>query len=444
MKISALGKEQILILGAGREGLDTFLFLRKQFKNKKLFIADQKEIRELDLKTRQILKKDKNNEYFGGKNYLDNAKDYSVVIKSPGIQMKKIRPFFSKTAKFTSQTELFFDNCPGTIIGITGTKGKSTTSALIHNILIKNKISAHLVGNIETPALSFLSKAKKKDYFVFELSCHQLQFLRASPHIAVFLNLFPEHLDYYKDFKEYFAAKSNIAIHQKTNDYFIFNPKIKELKNLAKKVRSKIIPIDPKKYKSVSAAIPGLKAITHMDNLAAVMEVGKILKLSNEQILKGIRSFKGLPHRLERVGKYRGIEFYDDSISTIPEAAVFALDTLGDRVNTMILGGMDRGIDFKKISERLVKSNIKNLILFPTSGKKILNGIEKKELKRFDVFFADDMSTAIKIAFAKTEPGKICLLSPASPSFGLFRDYKERGDLFKKYIKQYGASKSKK
>jgi UDP-N-acetylmuramoylalanine--D-glutamate ligase len=250
-------------------------------------------------------------------------------------------------------------------------------------------------------------------------------------------------LDYYKNFKEYFAAKANIAIYQTAKDYFIFNPEIKELKNLAKKVRSKTIPIDLKKYESVFANNPGFKTITHLDNLAAIMEVGKILKLSNEQILKGIKSFKGLPHRLERIGRYKGIEFYDDSISTIPEAAVFALDLLGNRVDTLILGGTDRGIDFKKISERITKSDIKNLIIFPPSGKKILECIEKKELKRFNVFFAADMEAAVKNAFVKTAKGKICLLSPASPSFGLFRDYKERGDLFKKYVKQYGASKSK-
>ncbi len=439
MKINFLKNKKILILGFGREGLDSFNFLRKTFPQKTIAIADQKDVSEIDLKTEKILKQDGNIVYFGGKNYLKSLKNFDVILKSPGIQFEKIKKYLNKETILTDQTELFFDNCKAKIIGITGTKGKSTTAALIYNLLKKNKISSYLLGNIEVPALSYLAKIKKEDVVVYELSCHQLQFLSQSPHIAIFLNIYPEHLDYYKTFKKYCNAKANIALHQKKSDYFIFNSKIKEIKSIANKSKAKLIPINSDKYTEILLKFPQFKEITHPDNLAVIFEIGKIFNLSESQIVKSIKSFKKLPHRLDFVGEFQQIKFYDDSIATIPEATIFALDTLGANVQTLIIGGFDRGIDFSKMSKRIENSQIKNLILFPTSGEKIWNGIEKESQKKLKHFFVNNMEEAIKIAFQNTDPKKICLLSCASASFGLFKDFKERGDLFKKSIKQYGS-----
>ncbi|MFZ3055054.1 MAG: UDP-N-acetylmuramoyl-L-alanine--D-glutamate ligase, partial [Minisyncoccales bacterium] len=329
------------------------------------------------------------------------------------------------------QTELFFDNCPGMIIGITGTKGKSTTSSLIYSVLKEAGFKTYLVGNIETPSLSFLLKAEKKDIFVYELSSHQLQGLEMSPHIAVFLNIYPEHLDYYKDFKEYFLAKTNIVKYQKRNDYFIFNSKIKEINDLAKKAKSKKIEINSIDFAKFLKENQEFLEITHIDNLIAVLNVLKILNIKEEKIIKAFKKFKRPEHRLEFVGESKGIRFYDDSIATIPEATIFALDSLGLDVETLILGGYDRGIKYEKLGERLVKSNVKNLVLFKPSGEKILKTVKG----RMKHVFVKNMEEAVKNSFKMTSKGKICLLSPASPSFGTFRDYKERGDLFKKYIK---------
>jgi UDP-N-acetylmuramoylalanine--D-glutamate ligase len=438
MKIKELEKKNLLILGIGREGLDSFLFLRKLFPKKLISIADAKNIEDLDSKTEKLLSKDDYIKYYGGKDYLKSLKNFDIIIKSPGIQFEKIKYYLGVDTLITSQTDLFFDNCPGKIVGITGTKGKSTTSSLIYNVLKKNGINAYLIGNIENPSLSYLLKAKKSDVFVYEMSAHQLQFLKISPQISVFLNIYPEHLDYYKTFKEYFNAKANIALYQTSKDYFIYNSKLSPIKNLAVKTKAKKIAIEPSKY---SKLISEFKNITHEDNLAAIFEVGKIFKLTSAQIEKGIKTFKGLPHRLERIGKYKGIQFYDDSISTIPESAIYALDTLGDKVETMILGGMDRGIEFKKISERIGKSKIKNLVFLPTSGKKIWQGIKKEAQKKMQHFFVNSMDEAVKIAFEKTNLGAICLMSPASPSYNMFKDFKDRGDQFKKLVKQYGSSK---
>ncbi|HOS12524.1 MAG TPA: UDP-N-acetylmuramoyl-L-alanine--D-glutamate ligase [Candidatus Pacearchaeota archaeon] len=409
MKIEELKNKKVLILGIGREGLDTLKYLKEVFPKKIFAIADQKE--ELNSKTKKAIE---GMDIFLGKDYLKNVKDFDVIIKSPGI------PFFKYKDKLTSQTELFFDNCPGKIIGVTGTKGKSTVASLIHSILK----GSYLVGNIETPSLSFLSKAKKDDIFVYELSSHQLMNLKKSPHIAVFLNIYPEHLDYYKNFEEYFSAKKNIYKYQSESDYLIFNPEI-EPRTKAKKIK-----IDVNDFAQFLKNNQQFLEITHIDNLIAVLNVAKLFNVPEKDIIKSLNKYKRLPHRLEFVGEFKGIRFYDDSIATIPEAVVYALDSLGDDVETIILGGLDRGIKYDKLVKRIKKSNIKTIIAFPDSGEKIVRNIRSR------IYKVDNMKDAVDLAYKHTSKGKICLMSPASPSFNLFKDYKERGDLFKKYINE--------
>jgi len=261
-----------------------------------------------------------------------------------------------------------------------------------------------------------LLKAKKDDVFVYELSSFQLTNLKKSPHIAVLLNIYPEHLDYYHRFEEYVAAKANITLHQKKSDYLIYNSQDARVRKIARQSKARKIPVEGKYYEL---------------NQKATEAVAKIFKVPT------VKKFKMLPHRLEFVGKFKGIEFYNDSLSTIPQTTIEALDFLGDKVQTLILGGFDRGLNFRELAKRIKKSKIKTLILFPATGKRIWQelmdiGYPSNIVRHL---FTEDMKEAVKLAYKYTDKDKICLLSPASPSFGIFKDYADRGNQFKKFIK---------
>ncbi|MBL7142493.1 MAG: hypothetical protein ISS83_02470 [Candidatus Pacebacteria bacterium] len=415
MVLNEFKNKRILILGFGKEGKDAFLFFRKMFPSKVMGIADKNQIK---VKAKRIKK------HFG-KNYLKSLKKYDIVIKSPGIPFKILPK--SEIKKIVTQTDIFFNNCKGKIVGITGTKGKSTTASLIFQILKKAGLKVHLVGNIGKPILNLLSSTTNKDIYVYELSSHQLYNLKKSPQVAVFLNIYPEHLDYYRSFKEYALAKANIARYQKKEDFLIFNSQDKIIKAIAKKSKAKKIPIKGKYYEL---------------NKAAAKAAAKVFKIKEKIIEKAIKEFKPLPHRLELVGTYKGITFYNDALATIPEATIAAMDTLGKRVETIMLGGFDRKIDFKKLAEKVLKNGVRTVILFPTTGQKIWKEIVRQAKKeRPNHFFANNMERAVKVAYQYTGENNICLLSTASSSFSIFKDYEEKGNLFKKYVRKYGTGK---
>ncbi len=435
MKLKELEDKKILILGFGREGKDTFRFLKKLFPNKVFGIADT------NRNIKYQIANSKKVRWYLGKNYLKPLKDYDVIIKSPGIPPKVITPFVQKGQKISSQTEIFFENCPSKIIGITGTKGKSTTASLIYQILKAGGLKAYLIGNIGQPVLNLLLKAKEDDIYVYELSSHQLMNLKKSPSIAVLLNIYPEHLDYYRNFKEYYLAKANITQNQTKKDYLVFNSQDKIISAITKKSLAQKIPINQKVVtKIISPSEIPLGGKFYFLNIAAAIAVAKIFNIPDEKIKTAIKNFKPLTHRLELVGKFKGITFYNDSLATIPEATISALEALGSNVQTLIAGGFDRGLNFKNLAKEILKRNIKNLILFPTTDKKIWKALRLASLTQGknlpNHFFINNMKQAVILAYQNTPIGKICLLSPASPSFGIFKDYRDRGEKFKKFVRK--------
>jgi len=180
----------------------------------------------------------------------------------------------------------------------------------------------------------------------------------------------------------------------------------------------------------------------NLTNLMPGIIIGDIFNISRDNLINAVKSFKGLPYRLEFVGKYRGIEFYNDSLATVPEASASSIEAFGDRVKTLIAGGFDSGLHYEALAKKISKNSIENLILFPPIGKNIASlvkkySINRKNGKKIQYFHVDNMKEAILLSFKHTSKEGICLLSPGAPSFGVFRDYKERGDLFKKYVRIY-------
>ena len=447
-----IGDKKLLILGFGKEGQATYQLLRKYFPSKMLAIADENE----NLKEKiQSLNDQFLNIYLGEsfKNYLN---DYDLIFKTPGIPFKKIKDFVSPQ-KITSQTDLFLRLFSQQIIGITGTKGKSTTSSLIYHILKLFTEDVVFVGNIGIPHFEMIDKIGKNTKIVCELSSHQLEFISKAPSIAVLLNLYQEHLDHYESLEQYHLSKINILKYQNENDYFIYNadePSINQyLQKLNVKrnffeysLKGKIENGCYLDNRKIIFKINNQKKIFDIDehrlikgdhnllNIMAAINVCQILNIPDEIIINGIKTFKGLPHRLEYVGKYNDIHFYNDSIATIPEATIQAVKSLGN-VNTLILGGYDRGIDYSGLTDFLNQSTINNLIFLDEAGKRIMEELKNKKSFKGNVYFVKDMEEAVKISMQVTEKNLICLLSPAAASYGMFKDFAERGDLFKKTIR---------
>jgi UDP-N-acetylmuramoylalanine--D-glutamate ligase len=302
-------------------------------------------------------------------------------------------------------------------------------------VLKQGRVRAHLIGNIEVPVLQFLSTAIPEDVFVYELSSFQLTNLKKSPSIAVLLNIYPEHLDYYGgSFKEYTKAKANITRHQTAEDFLIYNSENSEVCKIAKSSKAQKIPFG-KNLRSSASQKEAELLYPWVASAEPAILIGKLFGIAQKKIEQAVKNFKPLPHRLQRVGEWKGITFYNDSLATIPEATIAALDALGPKVYTLIAGGYDRGISFEKLGKKIEKSSVRVLVLFPTTGKKILESMKYPPKH----FFAKDMKEAVSLCYAHTPKGKICLLSPASSSFNMFKDYKDRGNQFKKLAKKYGS-----
>ncbi len=434
LRMGILELSNILILGFGREGRDAFAWIREHFPEKELGVADKLTFAKLPVESIVMLEKDKHKVLHLGKAYLNSIKRYDLIIKSPGIPPDIVEKVSYPTQVLSSVTQIFFDLHRGTIIGVTGTKGKSTTASLIYEMLRQGKRHVHLIGNIEKPVLNFVDKSSDEDIFVYELSSFQLENLDKSPHIAVLLNFYKEHLDYHKDFTRYVEAKENITRFQRTSDYFIFNNNDAVVRKMA--LRSHAIKI-PFNFKGND----GLRSKGFIATSAPARIVGELFKIPKREIEKTLANFKSLPHRLEYVGKYGGIDFYNDSLATVPEATMAALNFLGGKVETLIVGGFDRGLDFQELARAILKGSIKTVVLFPTTGEKIwkeiLSLLKRGNVKIPKHFLAQNMEEAVNYAYLNTARDKACLLSPASPSFNMFKDYKDRGDQFKKMVARY-------
>ena len=459
MKLNELYEKSILILGFGAEGQATYEFLRKKWPSKPLSIAEERPPSQFSADIARGLQSDPELSLHLGPEYLYSllSGKCEVIIKTPGIpaSVEQIVNARESGCILTSHSQIFLSNCPREkVIGITGTKGKSTTSSLIYEILRRAGIPAELVGNIGRPALTRLADAAESSYFVYEFSSHQLAEVSSSPHIAVLLNIVPEHLDYYSSFDEYAAAKENITRFQDSGDFLVFNADYAIPSAIAGRSRAALRPFSLRSLQGEKISwldSNGGECILRLDeiplpgrfnvqNVLAALAVASLCGVRAGAMRDAVLDFRALPHRLEFVGVFNGVAFYDDSIATVPESTLAALEALGKDVQTVILGGHERNLDFGELGARL-PANVRNVILFAPTGRRIWEAIKENSQnstsgKLPEAFFVENMEEAVGIAYARTERGKICLLSPASPSFGTFKDFKERGESYKSCVRR--------
>ncbi len=434
---SKLKGKRVLILGFGREGQSSFRLLKSIMPNLYVGIADKNP----EIANHQLLTDfDKENLHCGN-NYFDAFSNYNFIIKSPGVLLGGIE--IGSNIEISSQTSLFIEFYRNQIIGVTGTKGKSTTSSLIHFLFKSSGLKSELLGNIGKPAFDSIAEIDEETKIVFELSAHQLEFVKVSPRIAVLLNVFPEHLDYFDGLEKYEEAKINISRFQREDDILICSSQIKNKLNTTANTicfgfeencnayfsEGNLVFKNNGKTELLNTEDISLPGKHNQLNVMAAVLAAKSAGLAISQSIKVVGGFKGLAHRLEFVGIHAGIKFYNDSISTIPESSIEAVKALGN-VDTIILGGFDRGLDYSGLANFLNASEIKNFIFLGKAGDEILKQMQLRTEKSEQLFKVDDLPEAFEIIKERTPKNGICLLSPAAASYDQFKNFEHRGDLF--------------
>ena len=423
--------KKILILGFGREGKSTYNYIRKHLPEKELFVGDRNEP--------QI--EDENVKVIFGENYLDCLGDFDIVFKSPGIAFLE-DDMYPDTTEITCQTDMFLRFCDPVVVGITGSKGKTTTSTLIYEMLKAGGVNTCLIGNIGVPVFEKADEGNDL-VAVIEMSSHQLEFTKASPHVAVLVNIYQEHLDHYKTgYEGYVGAKLNIALHQKKDDVLIYNPE-QDLTGVVD--WEKVVKGTPKPVTFTAAAedefvnelwksTEHLKGEHNRQDIAYALAAARVFGVSDDAARLAISGFGGIEHRMEYVGVINDVTYYNDSIATIPTAVMGAVKAIGN-VDTHVFGGLDRGIDYTDFIAFLKDNNVKNLIGLPETGHIIIDELKKQGCTK-NMICAKDMADAVENADKFTEKGKSCLFSPAAASYNYYKNFEEKGKHFKKLVQQ--------
>lgn len=443
-----LKDKRIAILWFGKEGRSTLRFLLDHnIHCGNISILDANKDLDFPEEVRSL----------GGEEYLKDIASYDIIFKSSGVPIaQELLPYKDK---IITQVQLFFDTYPGKVIAVTASKGKSTISSLIYTLLINAGYRAKLVGNIGTPIFDEINiqegsygKIDNNDFVVIELSSYMLENLNKHNYISVLGRIFPEHLDWHGSFDKYVQAKLNIL---EGSELVIVQ--MNTLAQYTASMKGKLIPYGKwaaygwdgnmfvrngeDVFPTADRKIPGDH---NLENISVLFALADILDISDETIHETVKNFKGLKHRLEDIGNFGGIHRYDDAISTTPESTIEAIKTFEGKIDTIFLWGTDRGYDFSSLVEYLYLNHIQNIVLFPPSGAKIQKNFslcakahaDEKWIEKINILHTDDMKEAVQFAYNHTQQGKICLLSTASPSYSIRKNFEEKGNFFQWYIKE--------
>ncbi len=457
--LNDLADQQIIIFGLGSEGLSTYRFLRAQLPTTSFILIDERQLTELSPIWIELIQKDSQAKFTTSLTNLhqDELRN-SRLFKTPGVPISHpiVQKIIDAGSDVSSNTQLFFNlvkehnatdkKSQIIIIGVTGTKGKSTSASVINHVLTENNLPSYLGGNIGRPAVDAWVEWNQKQpqnqsFFVLEMSSHQLAELKDSPHIAVVQDIVSEHLDYYDDFEQYFQAKTQIARFQTKADTIIFNQnsktaaKIASLSQATEKIAFSLK--DEELVKIAQSTI--LMGEHNLYNVIPAIIIAQKLNLTTDQIKQAIKTFKSLPHRIEFVAEINGVKYYDDSIATVPEATIAALKTFPNQPIILIAGGYERQQNYEGLAKEIFNCKVKALALLPPTGQRLLAEIQLLNpcnQLRASIEESFSMSEAVYYAAHKAEPGNIVLLSPGAASFNNFTDYIDRGNQFKEAVER--------
>lgn len=424
MLFSQIAKaRQILIYGYGLEGKAAENFLRRNFGMINIEIFD------------------KNIARFSLPQQLE---DFDIIVVSPGVDRK----IFAKElqSKLTSGTEIFFNNLSDDqrfkIIGISGTKGKSTTTKFCDDLLNFADFKSVAAGNFGRPLLDVFEELDKLDFVVAELSSYQLENLEVSPHFALFTDFYLDHLDRHGTLDAYFKAKSNLFIHQELGDYIITtkaaNKFLEPGKSWFKQNADKVIFAEPliKEYFDIDSVF---RAPHWLRNFGIAYELSQIIGVSQQRFNEFCKKFSGLEHRLEYFSNRNGIKWINDANATTPDAVVSALEYFNREVGTLVLGGQDRGYNFDELISKILEIGPFLIILDSESGYRIREILVRLDYQYYCI--VKNMKEIVEKCFEYTPPGKVCLLSMGSPSYGYWKNFEEKGKMFKEMVEKYNYGK---
>ena len=405
--LNRLRGKRILILGFGREGRSSLHFLKKYLPDADVAVADKNEMEGV--------------KHYGS-HYLEAMFDYDIVIKTPGISLKD---FDTKGVEITSQTDLFLSQFHAQTIGITGTKGKSTTTSLIYHLLKSSGRDAILTGNIGIPCFDVMEDIKPDSIVVYELSAHQLEYVHNSPRVGVLLNIFEEHLDHFGTMERYAEAKLNIMRYMGEDDMAVVHESLMEdaWRLFVNNIVFSLFDIDD----MVDCTSLPLLGEHNMLNVKAALLACYAYGVDVREIVPYLYTFKPLEHRLEPVGTFGGVTFVNDSISTIPQAAISACQALG-RVDFLLLGGFDRGIDYQPLADYLKAYPVPHLLFTGKAGERMMHLMDGVST----LYSYTSMEEAFTYISTHAKLGDVCLLSPAASSYDQYKNFEERGAKFKR------------
>lgn len=427
---------KIAILGFGKEGESAFRYWDHQ--DNQIVIHDNNE----------HIKTPEGASIVSGQNaFVDLDKyQYDLLVRSPGLRLSE-----GISTPVTTPTKEFMRHCPAPIIGVTGTKGKGTTATLIAKILTIAGRKVHLLGNIGNPALDELSKVRPDDIVVFEMSSFQLFDIDMSPHVAVCLMVTEDHLDWHKDLEEYRVAKANIFKFQKPEDIAVYYADSKVSSDL---VRASLatkrygyggtgadVHVEGHRIVAFGQSVANIKDIVlpgkhNLQNICAAIAASWEYNTDIATIQVALKEFTGLPYHIELITEKNNIRYYNDSFSTNPTSAIAAVECFSEPL-VLFLGGFDKEADFNKLAKVLKGRSIRKIITYGQTGKKIATNFLSNKVKNVEYMDSRDFAKIIKAGIAVAETGDVVLLSPACASWGMFTDYKARGQQFNDIIHKF-------